>query len=128
VRLGLDELAEAAEVDVVLDYVWGDPAARALRDIVTAREDRARALDWIQIGSVAGPELALPSAALRAANLRVLGSGQGSVSTRAIVEELPALADAISSGVLVADAEPRPLSSVERVWDEAVSRRVVFVP
>ncbi|RKQ92822.1 NADPH:quinone reductase-like Zn-dependent oxidoreductase [Solirubrobacter pauli] len=126
--VGFDELERAADADVVLDYVWGRPAAAAIRAIVTARRDRGRALDWVQIGSVAGPDLALPSAALRAANLRVLGSGQGSVSTAAIVEELPGLAAAITSGVLDVEAETRPLEDVEAVWDEAVARRVVFVP
>jgi NADPH:quinone reductase-like Zn-dependent oxidoreductase len=128
VGLGLDDLAGAADVDVVLDYVWGPPAADAIRQVVTARKDRGRALDWVQIGSVAGPDMALPSAALRAANLRVIGSGQGSVSTRAIVEELPGLAEAITSGALVVEAEPRPLADVSAVWDEAVAKRVVFVP
>jgi hypothetical protein len=45
------------------------------------RHDRSRPLDWIQVGSVAGPNIILPSAALRAANLRIIGSGQGSVTT-----------------------------------------------
>ena len=49
--------------------------------IVTHRHDRSRPLDWIQIGSVAGPDITLPSALLRAANVRIMGSGQGSVST-----------------------------------------------
>ena len=73
-----------------------------------AARDRGRPLDWIQIGSVAGPDLTLPSAALRAANLRILGSGQGSVSTAAIVAELPALAAEIAAGAFTVDAAPAP--------------------
>jgi NADPH:quinone reductase-like Zn-dependent oxidoreductase len=126
----LDALEDAADVDVVLDYLWGDPAARAIRAMVSARADRGRALDWIQIGSVVGPDLVLPSAALRAANLRILGSGQGSVSTAAIVAELPALADAIAAGAFTVNAAPLPLSEVEAAWDAPVApgRRVVFTP
>ncbi len=83
-------LAEAAaEVDVVVDYLWGKPAEAAIPAIVRARTDRARALRWVQIGAITGPEIALPSAALRACNLKLMGSGQGSVSTAGIVEELP---------------------------------------
>src|ERR1700677_698994 len=41
-----DQLAAAAEVDVVLDYVWGPPASRAMADMLTAREDRGRLLTW----------------------------------------------------------------------------------
>jgi hypothetical protein len=74
VSLDDDSLAAAADVDIVLDYLWGAPAERAMRAPITRRRDRSRPLDWIQIGSVAGPDIALPSAALRAANLRVMGS------------------------------------------------------
>ena len=41
--------------------------------------------------------ITLPSAALRAASLQLLGSGQGSVTTAGIVEELPGLADEITA-------------------------------
>jgi hypothetical protein len=60
----------------------------------------------------------------------VLGSGQGSVSTRDIVGELPHLVDEIVAGRLVVDTMSHPLSSVEAVWDATSSgaKRVVFVP
>jgi NADPH:quinone reductase-like Zn-dependent oxidoreductase len=120
----------AADVDVVLDYLWGAPAARAIRALVTHRRDRSRALDWIQIGSVAGPDLPLPSAALRAANLRIMGSGQGSVATAAIVAELPALAAEITAGALTVNAAPLPLSQVESAWNAPADpgQRIVFTP
>jgi NADPH:quinone reductase-like Zn-dependent oxidoreductase len=127
-EITLDDLGDvASEVDVVLDYLWGEPTANAIRTIVTHRRDRSRALDWIQIGSVAGPDIALPSAALRAANLRLLGSGQGSVSTQAIVAELPALAAEISAGAFAVDATPLPLEQVESAWTAPASR-IVFTP
>ncbi len=55
-----DQLAAAAEVNVVLDYVWGEPTATAMADLLTARRDRSRPLTWIEIGSVAGPALRSP--------------------------------------------------------------------
>jgi NADPH:quinone reductase-like Zn-dependent oxidoreductase len=131
VGLADDALGEAAaDVDIVLDYLWGTPAERAMRSIVTHRHDRGRALDWIQIGAVAGADIALPSALLRAANLRIMGSGQGSVGAAAIAAQLPSLAAAITAGTLTVDAEPRPLSEVEAVWTApaAAGRRVVLIP
>jgi NADPH:quinone reductase-like Zn-dependent oxidoreductase len=124
------ELASvAAEVDVVLDYIWGEPTARAMAAIVTARRDHARPLTWIEIGSVAGPSAAIPSAALRATRLQIVGSGQGSVPTREIVAELPELARQITSGALEADARAVPLADVERAWTDAGSApRIVFTP
>lgn len=127
----IDALGEAAaEVDTVIDYLWGKPAEAAIPAIVRRRADRSRALRWVQIGSVAGPDIALPSVALRAANLKVMGSGQGSVSTRGIVEELPALAREIDAGTFAVDAESVPLAEVESAWTAPVAtgRRLVFVP
>ncbi|WP_019634436.1 hypothetical protein [Actinomadura atramentaria] len=122
--------AQAADVDVVLDYLWGPPAAAAMEALVRARADRSAPLDWVQIGAVAGPELALPSALLRAANLRVSGSGQGSVGLDALLADLPELADRICAGDLPVDAEAVPLADVTRTWTQPPpeGRRVVLVP
>ncbi len=132
VALGDDDAlgAAAGDVDIVVDYLWGPPAERAIRAIVTHRKDRSRPLDWIQIGAVAGPDLALPSAALRAANLRVMGSGQGSVPTAAIVAELPALAAELTAGTFTVDAVPIPLSDLQTTWTApaAAGARVVPAP
>ena len=100
--------AAAAEVDIVLDYLWGEPAAAAVMALLRARADRSRAMDWIQIGAMAGPTLELPSVALRSANLRIQGNGQGAVSTRAYLAELPSLIAEIDAGVLQVEARPIP--------------------
>ena len=92
-------LAEAAaDVDIVLDYLWGQPAQEAIVALLTARLDRSRALDWVQIGAVAGPTIELPSVALRSANLRLQGNGQGAVSAQAYLAELPSLIEEIDAG------------------------------
>lgn len=120
----------AADVDVVLDYLWGEPAAAALTGLVTARRDRSRPLTWVEIGSVAGHIAPIPSAALRAADLRIIGSGQGSVPTRDILASLPELASTIAGGALQVDAIPVPLADVEAAWADAASTtgRIVLVP
>jgi NADPH:quinone reductase-like Zn-dependent oxidoreductase len=131
VALDDDGLGDAAgDVDIVLDYLWGAPAAAAIRTLVTHRHDRSRPLDWIQIGAVADRDLTLPSTALRAANLRIMGSGQGSVSTGAIVAELPALAAEITAGAFTVDATALPLSEVRAAWTAPTTsdRRLVLIP
>lgn len=131
VPLGSDEFGPAAaDVDVVLDYLWGEPAAAAMVTIVTDRPRRGRTLRWVQIGSVAGPTAAVPSAALRASGLEILGSGQGSVPTGDLLAELPALAQEITAGTFSVEAEPVALADVERAWAQAGSgpRRTVLVP
>ena len=125
-----EQLAEAGrDVDVVLDYLWGQPTADALHAIVPARADDTQTLSWIQIGSAAGPQSPIPSAALRATRLQILGSGQGSVSTRDIVAELSALADHIHRGNLFIDARPVPLADIESIWMTPMSGpRLVVTP
>jgi NADPH:quinone reductase-like Zn-dependent oxidoreductase len=120
----------AADVDVVIDYLWGEPAAAAMIAVVTHRADRGKPLSWIQIGSVAGPTAPIPSAALRAARLQIVGSGQGSISAREYVAELPAIAEAITAGTLDVDARAVPLADVEQAWAAAADakQRIVLTP
>ena len=114
----------------MLDYLWGGPAQRAIMALLTARSDRGRALDWIQIGAVAGPAIELPSVALRSANFRLQGSGQGSVSPRGYLAELPALIGEISAGTIAVQPNVVPLADVERAWtsEETPGERTVLVP
>jgi len=121
--------AAAAEVDLVLDYLWGPPAAAAIMALLRARADRSRAMNWIQIGAVAGPTIELPSVALRSANLRLQGNGQGAVSARAYLAELPSLIDEIDSGGIAATSRPVPLADVEAAWvaPDAPGVRTVLV-
>jgi NADPH:quinone reductase-like Zn-dependent oxidoreductase len=124
-------LAEAAsEVDLVIDYLWGKPASEAIMALVQARADRSRALNWIQIGAMAGPTIELPSLVLRSANFRLQGNGQGAVSTGAYLAELPSLIDEIDSGGIAVTARPVPLADVEAAWTapEVPGVRTVLVP
>jgi len=124
-------LADAAsEIDVAVDYLWGEPTSRAIMAILTAREDKGRALDWVEIGGMAGPTIELPSVALRSANFRLSGSGQGALSPRGFLAELPSLIDELLAGAVALSPRVIPLSDVERVWNEpdVPGERIVFVP
>jgi len=121
---------EAAGVDLVIDYLWGKPAGDAIMAVLQARSDRSRALNWIQIGAMAGPTIELPSVALRSANFRLQGNGQGAVSTRTYLEELPSLVDEIEAGGLAVTAKAVPLADVETAWNapEVPGVRTVLMP
>jgi NADPH:quinone reductase-like Zn-dependent oxidoreductase len=122
--------AAAADTDIVIDYLWGKPAQQAIMALLTARPDRSRPLDWIQIGAVAGPTMELPSVALRSANFRLQGSGQGAVSPRTYLAELPSLVDEITAGTIAVRANAVPLTDVEDAWtrSETPGERTVLVP
>jgi len=65
---------------LVLDFVWGPVAETAFAALGRRglREDTAD-IRYIQIGALAGPEAAVPSALLRSRKLTISGSGAGSV-------------------------------------------------
>lgn len=119
----------ARDVDVVIDYLWGQPTADAMLAIVMNRTDPGQPLTWIEVGSVAGSAAAVPSAALRGARLQIVGSGQGSVPTRDILAELPELAAEITNGTFRTDARAVPLADIETAWkDTGGNQRIVITP
>lgn len=124
----LDDLSSAADVDVVIDYLWGEVATRGMVDLISHRRDRSAPLTWLQIGSMAGREAAIPSAALRAGRVTIVGSGIGSVRGQDYLAELPAIA-AVAGEF---DIRPRsvPLSQVQKSWSLPVraDERIVFTP
>lgn len=123
-----DQADRAADVDVVIDYVWGEPSALAMTAMVKARRDRGAPLEWVQIGSVAGETSPFPAALLRAARLQICGSGIGSVSPLDILEELPELAAAVHAGEIDVQARPVPLTDVTETWNAETDDRIVYVP
>jgi len=119
----------ARDVDVVIDYLWGPITADLMAGIAGNRSDPGKPLTWIEIGSVAGGSVQIPSAALRAVRLQIVGSGQGSVPTRDILAELSTLATEITSGVFQLDARAVPLAEVEAAWrDTGTEERIVIAP
>lgn len=125
-RLG----ALACEVDVVLDFVWGESAVGVMEAVLKQRTDRSMPLAWIHVGSMAGEIAAIPGAFLRSANLQIMGSGHGSVSVREILTALPALARELAGGTFRIDVKAMPLRNVEQAWAEAAhtSDRIVLTP
>ncbi len=120
----------AADADVVLDFLWGEATQFIMPSVLKHRSDDAANLTWVQIGSMAGLEITIPSAWLRAIRITIVGSGQGSVSPADIVTDMPALAAEITSGSYAINPCPMPLSEVREVWDAPVEagQRIVFVP
>ncbi|GLW29331.1 quinone oxidoreductase family protein [Actinoplanes regularis] len=123
-----DRIQVAADVDVVLDYVWGEPAATAMIPMLTARADRTAPLTWVQIGSMAGSTAPIPSVALRSARLHIVGSGIGSVPARDIIAELPPLAAAVTDGSIDVRARAVPLAEITQAWNADTDDRIVLVP
>jgi NADPH:quinone reductase-like Zn-dependent oxidoreductase len=67
-------------VDIVLDFIWGEPASRVIGAATKNRGSRTgeRRLRYVQLGTLAGDEIPLRGDALRSSGLELLGSGIGS--------------------------------------------------
>ena len=116
-------------IDIVLDYLWGAPT-EALVAALTGHELTAepRTTRLIEIGSMAGPAISLPGAALRSSGLEMYGSGGGSVPKRAIAEALPQILEHAARGQLKLETKKIPLAEVETAWNRKEDRRVVLIP
>lgn len=118
----------AADVDVVLDYVWGPLTEHAMAAIGRARTDHVQILDWVQVGGMGGMELTLGGHLFRQNALRISGSGFGSVSMQRA--ELPRLAAIIGAGELTITPRRVPLVDVEAAWahQDGKGERTVVIP
>jgi NADPH:quinone reductase-like Zn-dependent oxidoreductase len=116
----------AQGVDVVIDYLWGKSAERLLIAGAKAGMD-AVPIRFVQIGSITGPTIALPSAALRSSAIELMGSGIGSIPLHRFVDAIDGLLHStVSAGFTIA-ATPVPLAEVERAWPlDDSTRRTVF--
>jgi NADPH:quinone reductase-like Zn-dependent oxidoreductase len=91
VKIALDKGADQAlraqfdqRVDVVLDFVWGEPAMRVLGAATRDRGSRAGEprLRYVQLGTAAGDEIPIRGDMLRSTGLELIGSGIGSVAVK----------------------------------------------
>jgi hypothetical protein len=125
-RLAISQYAEEAGLDDRRVVLAGDPAQRTLH----GEAQLGGGVDQTEIVFVTGPSIELPSVALRSANLRLQGVGQGSVSGDAYLAEMPSLVEQIAAGSLPVNAQPVPLAEVGKAWTapEARGARTVFIP
>lgn len=119
-----------AEVDVVLDFLWGEPAATAMAALVHGRTNLIHPLTWVNLGEMAGAQAALPAGVLRSSRLQLIGSGQGSLTAAEMASEIPAVAAEIARGTFAVEPDPVALRDVERAWSRPAdsSKRIVFTP
>jgi NADPH:quinone reductase-like Zn-dependent oxidoreductase len=123
------EIAEAG-VDVVLDYLWGQPAESVLQAIAQKGLRTAGArIRFIQIGESAGKTISLPAATLRSSGLELLGSGFGSASLDQIRQALAEFFQVAAREPFQFHTKAAPLREIETLWNHAEeSTRLVFQP
>jgi NADPH:quinone reductase-like Zn-dependent oxidoreductase len=116
----------ANQVDVIVDYLWGQSAERLL---ITAAQSAhgSRPIRFIQIGAISGGSISLPGAVLRSSAIELKGSGIGSIPLNRLLKAIDEMLQAtVPAGFTIA-TEAIPLSSVETAWNTDAGLRVVFV-
>lgn len=117
----------SAGVDIVLDYLWGQPAECFL-DAATGHgsSEAGPRIRFVNIGSLAGTTISLTPGPLRSSGLELLGSGLGSVSHERLVQIVGKVLQAIEPAQLKIEAHPIELSEVERAWGHDTTQRIVL--
>jgi NADPH2:quinone reductase len=115
-------------VGVVLDYLWGD-SARAILIAAAKSAPEAVPIRFVQIGTASGGDVVLPPEVLRAVDLRLMGSGAGSIPPTRLLAVIAAVLAAAGAGKLVMPVQVRALAEVAEAWqDTQADGRIVLVP
>ncbi|GAB6093222.1 zinc-binding alcohol dehydrogenase family protein [Furfurilactobacillus curtus] len=114
------------DIDVVLDYLWGEVTANAMWAIIPHRNDDEQELKWVSIGTAAGQTASLPGAAFRAVKLQLIGSGQGSIGVHDIIKSFKEILQSESQQPFSFVFKQVPLDDFEEAWQEKGTKRIVF--
>jgi NADPH:quinone reductase-like Zn-dependent oxidoreductase len=102
-------------IDVVLDYLWGSSAEHIIRAAANGGRPGVP-IRFVEIGTVTGPNITLPGAALRSRPLTLMGSGIGSIPNDRIVSSIGELMQAAGPSGFQVATQSYPLSEIEHVW------------
>jgi NADPH:quinone reductase-like Zn-dependent oxidoreductase len=115
-------------VDIVLDYLWG-VTAEALMIAAAKAGPEGRRIRYVEIGSISGRDITLPSAALRSSALELMGSGIASVPFPRLLEAAKGVLQAAPGAGFKTAIKPVPLADISRAWGAVdTDSRVVLVP
>jgi NADPH:quinone reductase-like Zn-dependent oxidoreductase len=117
--------AADGQVDLVIDPLFGLPAAAALRTLSPGGR-------LVNLGSAAGETAPFDSATLRSGSLSVLGYTNNDLTVDQRADALGVIAEYAQSGRLTLDYETVPMSDIADAWHRQATgrsgRRLVVVP
>lgn len=113
-------------IDVVVDYLWGH-CAELLLPALAKYSAGNMPIRYVQVGSLAGNEIALSGAVLRSAPLQLMGSGIGSLPVSQLLQATGEMLHAAVSGGFTIATTPVSLHNVASAWPQDNSqKRTVF--
>jgi len=115
------DFSSLGDVDLILDYLYGPTIVALLSQLNSSVPTQ-----FVQIGTVAGPDISLPGAILRSKNITMRGAGPGAWPMSLLGKELPGMLEAVAR---LPDMQltVRKLEEVDQAWANK-KERTVFVP
>ena len=114
---------------VVIDYVWGQPA-EAFLAAMTRKEFAFIQSEtrFVQVGESASPTITLPAAVLRSTAITIMGTA-GIPAREVLTEAFQKVMAHAAKGELKIDTERIALIDIENAWErEQQGRRLVIIP
>lgn len=130
----IEAIAHAAGdkgIQVIIDYLWGNPAETIIAAITQEKMlEASTRIRFIQVGDSAGESIKLPASALRSSSLEIYGSGIGSVPIEQIIAAVPSFTEFAASGNLKVTTEQIPLRNIQEAWQRTPPNgcRFVIIP
>jgi NADPH:quinone reductase-like Zn-dependent oxidoreductase len=117
-------------IDVVLDFVWGEPASRVLKAATMNHGSRTGEprLRYVQLGTMAGDEISIRGDMLRSTGLELMGSGIGSVAVADLLAGAGELLAAAPAAKFETSFKNLPLNSIEQAWNGDPDVRYILSP
>jgi NADPH:quinone reductase-like Zn-dependent oxidoreductase len=111
----------AADTDVILDYVYGPITEHLLSSL-----NPQRPTQYVQIGTLADPNISLPGGILRSKNITIRGAAPGAYNAEEAATENPGLMKAVAE---IKDQRFKvvDLKDIEKEWPDEKTRMVVKI-
>lgn len=115
----------AINIDVVLDYLWGE-SAKSIMVAIARSVENARPVRFVHVGAASRQEnIELPGAALRSSAIQLMGSGLKSVPFPKLLDAIRAVLNAAGPAKLQIAIKTVSLSAIEEIWNAPGKPRIV---
>ncbi len=121
----LKEIHRHTPIDLVIDYLWGDPAELIFKALEGAGlNNTTHPIRIVSVGSMAGKTINLASEALRNSAIEIVGSGFGSLS-KADLERygqqiLPEMFQLAAARKLTMELVVDAIDNIEQLWEQGI--------
>jgi NADPH:quinone reductase-like Zn-dependent oxidoreductase len=130
----LKQIHSSTPINIVIDFTWGRPAELILDALKGGGlHNNLKNLRFVTVGSMAGEQIQLSSGILRSSDIKILGSGYGSIPAEVIEklpsEILPEMLQLAADGKLKIETVTAPLKNIETAWNDYIpaGKRLVIV-